>query len=290
MKVGTRVVEKKRVAPARDAERVMEAAPSAAAGDVGRGVGRCGGGSSRKTRRRGSPRPLVQKVFDLCNEVFRGPGTVPRPLDVDRMKLLLDKMMPEDVGLSEGHFAKNNRHVKGTPRVTYVHIYECENFSIGIFLLPTSGTIPLHNHPGMTVFSKILFGSVHLRSFDWVEPFEGEDSLPSNVALARLKIDNVFTAPCNSSVLYPASGGNLHSLQAVTPCAVLDVLGPPYSGTEGRDCMYYRELPYSSFSGGSPVDGDTSCYRWLEEIEPPKPEDFPVDGMRYAGPQIVEGF
>lgn len=48
------------------------------------------------------------------------------------------------------------------------------------------------------------------------------------VRLARLVVDKVLTAPCETSVLYPRSGGNLHCFTAVTPCAVLDVLAPPY--------------------------------------------------------------
>lgn len=55
----------------------------------------------------------------------------------------------------------------------------------------------------------------------------------------------MFTAPCDSSVLYPASGGNIHAFRALTPCAVLDVLGPPYSKEDGRDGSYYKDSPYT---------------------------------------------
>ena len=68
------------------------------------------------------------------------------------------------------------------------------------------------------------------------------------VRLARLKADSVFTAPCNTSVLYPTSGGNIHAFTAITPCAVLDVLGPPYSKKDGRDCSYYKDSPFTAFS------------------------------------------
>lgn len=71
--------------------------------------------------------------------------------------------------------------------------------------------------------------------------------------LAKVKVDADFTAPCNPSILYPADGGNMHCFTAVTACAFLDVLGPPYSDPDGRHCTYYLNYPYSNFSGFLPL-------------------------------------
>jgi len=65
------------------------------------------------------------------------------------------------------------------------------------------------------------------------------------VRLAKLVIDDVFTAPCDTSVLYPTTGGNMHRFTAIAPCAIIDILGPPYSIEEDRDCTYYTDIPYT---------------------------------------------
>jgi len=77
--------------------------------------------------------------------------------------------------------------------------------------------------------------------------------------LAKVNTDAVFDASSETVVLYPENGGNLHCFTALTPCAVLDVMGPPYNRADGRDCAYYDESPYLigeflSFFKQSPAD------------------------------------
>ncbi|KAH7661569.1 Cysteine oxygenase/2-aminoethanethiol dioxygenase protein [Dioscorea alata] len=196
----------------------------------------------------------IQRLFLGCRSVFKGPGSVPSPLDVDKIRFLLDTMSLEDVGLCSDMLPfKSRSSSNGTPRITYKTAYKCDNFSLCILLLPPGAVIPLHNHPGMTVLSKLLVGSMHIKAYDWVDPVRVVDSeAPSTkLRLARLVVDSVFAAPCKSSILFPTTGGNIHTFVASTSCVVLDVLGPPYLNEDGRDCTYYKEHPYCHVQNGT---------------------------------------
>ncbi|KAK1311487.1 hypothetical protein QJS10_CPA08g00093 [Acorus calamus] len=236
------------------------------------------------------PVTALQRLFSTCRGVFKGPGTVPHPHDVHALQFILDRIKPEDVGLSRDLlFFKANNVIKGTPNITNTTIYQCKNFSMCIFFLPPTGVIPLHNHPGMTVFSKLLLGSMHIKAYDLVDP-KDDETPSSQLRLARLKVDSEFTAPCDTSVLYPNQGGNIHTFTARTACAILDILGPPYSSEDGRDCTYYRDFPYAPHSDVGAPDTETkerdSTFAWLEEIDIPK--ELKMDVVEYLGPQVNE--
>ncbi|XP_018444858.1 plant cysteine oxidase 1 isoform X2 [Raphanus sativus] len=242
----------------------------------------------KKTDSRAEEITAVRQLLLTCKEVFSkgGPGVVPSEDKIQQLRGVL-----EDVGLTPT--MPFFRPIPGpsdgsSPRITYLPLHECEQFSIAIFCLPPSGAIPLHNHPGMTVFSKLLFGTMHIKSYDWVVDAPLRDP---KTRLAKLKMDSTLTAPCNTSILYPEDGGNMHRFTAKTACAVLDVLGPPYCNAEGRHCTYFLEFPLDKFSleeddvlrGQVEKEGRA----WLQERDD-NPEDHNVVGALYGGPKVED--
>lgn len=243
---------------------------------------------------------MVQKLYDTCKQVFANgkAGYVPPPHDIQRLTSLLDSLEPKDIKFTAAslEFSCTSPGTKEAPLVTYIKLHECKKISIGMFCLPPSGVIPLHNHPGMTVFSKLLGGTVHTKSYDWVKNhdqnqfnnYEGEEK-SEIMRLAKVHSEGVLSAPCNASVLFPESGGNMHCFKALTPSILLDVLGPPYSEDEGRKCTYYQQYSYDHttfFDNAKEMEVkeiETRSYAWLEERHD---KQFVVLAGTYDGPTI----
>ncbi|XP_057973917.1 plant cysteine oxidase 1-like [Malania oleifera] len=223
----------------------------------------------------------VQVLYDACDAVF-SQKELPTFRQIQWLKALLDTIEAIDVGIDEFGFhgsppswpngIKGLICGQGVPEITYIHLHECDNFSIGVFCFPAGGSFPLHDHPGMTVLSKLLYGSMYIKAYDWVKV---NNSSYRKIGLGSRVVDGIFNSPCEPSILFPKSGGNIHSFTAVTPCAILDVLSPPYSEELGRPSTYFSDLRIPSLPG----------YAILEEKD--LPEDLIVYGAPYLGPPIV---
>lgn len=171
------------------------------------------------------------------------------------------------------------------PPVTYMHICETDHFSMGVFLLKSGTSIPLHDHPGMHGVLKVLYGKVRIRCFDRLER-PSSSPLPhqaytDSLRLSVLRSTAEYTAESGPCVLSP-DRDNLHQIDAVDgPTAFMDILAPPYDPDNGRDCHYYTVLTEAEGQQGS---GQPGQEMWLREVS--QPADFWCGAEPYPGPQV----
>jgi hypothetical protein len=86
---------------------------------------------------------------------------------------LMEALTPDALGLKVPH--RGARAAAGssasTPSEVLTHtIHEGRELELVIFFFPPGASLPLHDHPGMTVYSKVLYGSLALLAYDWEEP------------------------------------------------------------------------------------------------------------------------
>lgn len=159
--------------------------------------------------------------------------------------------------------------------IRYLSVKEkAGHYSIGIFVFPPNATIPLHNHPGMIVLSRVLYGSLKAKTYDiiydksnsnnhkintsdedseskksWIPNFVSRvlhnnyafrEEIPKGCIHVYANQEQELMAP-QITELYPDKS-NVHEFQAgPNGVAVLDVLVPPYDVENERDCTFYRE-------------------------------------------------
>ncbi|MQM11896.1 hypothetical protein Taro_044808 [Colocasia esculenta] len=97
-----------------------------------------------------------------------------------------------------------------------------------------------------------------------------------------------MSAPCGTTILYPTSGGNIHSFKALTHCALFDILSPPYSSIDGRHCCYFRKSSKKDHAVSEDILQSSGVrpfeVAWLEEYQPP--DSFVIRRGLYKGPVI----
>lgn len=172
----------------------------------------------------------------------------------------------------------------GAPPVTYMHICETDEFSMGVFLLKSGASIPLHDHPGMHGMLKVMYGKVRISCFDRLErPAGGAQASAQMGALRRcvLRSTGEFTEDSGPCVLSP-DRDNLHQIDAVDgPTAFMDILAPPYDPDDGRDCHYYRVVSDAEVTNAEQKEPKEV---WLMEIS--QPTEFWCGGEPYPGPEV----
>ncbi|XP_034050561.1 2-aminoethanethiol dioxygenase-like [Thalassophryne amazonica] len=106
--------------------------------------------------------PLIQKVARQAHVTWGGSKSPSGADRTDNLLALVSRVRASDLRL----VPRGSGPELGAPPVSYMHIYETENFSMGVFLLRGGASIPLHDHPDMHGMLKVCHGFMtsHRRS------------------------------------------------------------------------------------------------------------------------------
>lgn len=207
----------------------------------------------------------MQRLFDFLTTFRNAFSTEPNcelPSSVAAGLLAhLQDVHSCDVGVSPATVAS----IACRTGIGYMGIYSGPDMTICLFMLRRGAIIPLHDHPGMRVYGRLLFGRMRVCSFDPLTPIGG------GAFTARLRSDRVLGPEPATYSLGPQEG-NVHELEALEDCAFFDLLTPSYDPPTGRDCTYYRREPLGTDSGH------------VATLVPFDPRGFAMDKLEYLGP------
>ncbi|CAI9717245.1 2-aminoethanethiol dioxygenase-like [Octopus vulgaris] len=246
---------------------------------------------------------LIQEVSKAARRAFS--GSLKEPLFQEKLNelvKLMNQVRGRDLNFNP---ALTERSKNNNAPVTYIHIFEDEVYSMGIFVLKENSRIPLHDHPGMFGIIKVIHGTLSLESFDEV-PVSSEQPT-SSASTTATSFNNEFKkflrdydrtpkpflevpkkkASVNDDccVLSPTKG-NLHEVRPDGgPAAFLDILAPPYDTDSDRRCNYYEITKgHSPPRPLSQPEESSQKISWLVQIQ--QPPDFWCDESDYNGPEI----
>jgi hypothetical protein len=180
----------------------------------------------------------------LRNELERSDDTVScNSNTIGRCLEYMSQVKASDLGIEK---------IGPLSRQLCMSVLETDRYHMAAFLIPTGKQIPVHDHPGMSVYSKLIAGKLRTRSFTRVDTTQKAHRFQ-----AKLHEDVVRT-PNDKAWYITATEGNFHEFIAIEDCVILDVLSPPYA-YPSRPCTFYAvtKLPTGETAQGT-VEGTTA--------------------------------
>lgn len=203
----------------------------------------------------------------------------------DKLWYLMNRIKAEDVGLKKQIL--ENVKTQSEP-LCVIDIYENKDFSISIFILKHGFTMPLHDHPGMHGFLKVLSGTVQVNSFT-LKRSDTHIVNPNEEIAAIRHRPQILDSSSSACILTPHKK-NLHEIVCIDgPCAFLDILSPPYEvdahGRGPRPCTYFSVVSATMKLNSSNSSDEIEDVQLLslESL----PSDFCSTSISYTGPPLT---
>jgi cysteamine dioxygenase len=148
-----------------------------------------------------------------------------------------------------------------------------KQFDIAVFILPAGKSLPLHDHPCMSVISKVISGNLKIKGYN------KKGLQTGRTIIGTLCEDSIKTSADESWILTP-SYSNLHEFIALSNCVVFDILIPPYQEPE-RPCNFYNFANNNIVTKQKINIGDEAVFETIKE-----PSEVLPYSVTYVGPKV----
>lgn len=129
--------------------------------------------TSRELKRAVSPLLRKMEEIDAASLLSLHPSRVDGGARLDREGERTVPPIHDDIVPSYHHRTDDTRR----SIVRYLHVKELpRKYSAGVFVFPPGAEIPLHDHPGMVVLSRVLYGELRVLSYNVVSSAPEEEA------------------------------------------------------------------------------------------------------------------
>ncbi|KAH8278215.1 hypothetical protein KR044_002552 [Drosophila immigrans] len=178
--------------------------------------------------------------------------------NLQHLKQLTDQLTCRDLHIKEEELFRDDvdiacpkqqqqPHQHQPAPCTYMHIFEDERFSMSLFIVRGSNSIPLHDHPMMYGLLRCIYGKLHVQSYSQQLQPDEPLSYDKNPTLVKVIAEEpcLVTAETSSALLTPRKRNYHQITQAGNGIAAFfDILSPPYDANMPlygpRRCRFYR--------------------------------------------------
>lgn len=169
-----------------------------------------------------SPPPVHQFPF-----LSTAPDTPQLPDDIKSITDMMHTLNADTIGLHRisDQISRN--------KIAFIEVVHNPVLTVVIIVIPPGHALPLHDHPNMTGFIKVLHGRIRVRTYSKIGASKDGQQPAFKMS------ESVLSRRSYPQVVTPTMG-NIHSIEYERGegyAAFLDILSPPYDDDVG--CNYY---------------------------------------------------
>ena len=178
-----------------------------------------------------------------CHRRESGEAAAMCHANIDQFRSTVQRMQFSDLGLT-CTIESLVLSVLGSPNIRFVDVLDHASLSVSLIILPPGTRIPLHDHPGMHVFTKVLVGQLDIQMLDvkFLLPCAAVP-LGTSVGVSNTRI---VTLKAGDFCELTPTVGNTHGVtcSGSETAIMLDVMLPPYPSDDS--CHYFTSTDRST--------------------------------------------